>query len=222
MKSAKNVPSVIAFPRIDGPGGAFGRPPANSMRRPIRRPSRRSCPMRTPAYGPCVNEADRREREAKQLRRLAEVLQFDARRKAAFVALRPEGREDDRPVAGGAVGRPDRQRRSRRRRLRPRGRSPGQASPRRRFRRDADAGARLKALDEHLFKKLGFHGSRTDFYNRSNSYPERSHRRPRRNPDHVGRAVYRAGAAIGRECRGNRTAGTVPGAGSHRCRTTRR
>lgn len=34
----------------------------------------------------------------------------------------------------------------------------------------ADAQARLKALDEYLFKKLGYHGSRTDFYNRSNSY----------------------------------------------------
>jgi serine protease Do len=34
----------------------------------------------------------------------------------------------------------------------------------------ADADARLKVLDDYLFKKLGFHGSRTDFYNRSNSY----------------------------------------------------
>ena len=33
-----------------------------------------------------------------------------------------------------------------------------------------DAEAKLKVLDEYLFKKLGFHGSRTDFDNRSNSY----------------------------------------------------
>ena len=34
----------------------------------------------------------------------------------------------------------------------------------------ASADARLRALDDYLFKKLGFHGSRTDFNNRSNSY----------------------------------------------------
>ena len=36
--------------------------------------------------------------------------------------------------------------------------------------KNADSAARLDALDNHLFKKLGFHGSRTDFYSRSNSY----------------------------------------------------
>ena len=34
----------------------------------------------------------------------------------------------------------------------------------------ADAKVAVEALDEYLFKKLGYHGSRTDFYNRSNSY----------------------------------------------------
>ncbi|HEX7449753.1 MAG TPA: tetratricopeptide repeat protein [Pirellulales bacterium] len=35
---------------------------------------------------------------------------------------------------------------------------------------DADEAARLAALDEYLFKLNGFHGSRTDYYNRRNSY----------------------------------------------------
>lgn len=35
---------------------------------------------------------------------------------------------------------------------------------------DADESAKLVALDKHLFEELGFHGSRTDYYHRSNSY----------------------------------------------------
>ncbi len=35
---------------------------------------------------------------------------------------------------------------------------------------DADEQARIAALDKHLFEDLGFHGSRTDYYHRSNSY----------------------------------------------------
>lgn len=35
---------------------------------------------------------------------------------------------------------------------------------------DADEPTTLAAMDRHLFEELGFHGSRTDYYNRSNSY----------------------------------------------------
>jgi regulator of sirC expression with transglutaminase-like and TPR domain len=114
-------------------------------------------------------EADRREREAKHLRRLAEVVQLKrvekeleslfARKdeksiellRAALLVARIDNddldvdvyvREVDRLAEAVRAGLPPR----------------------------ADAAARLKALDEHLFKKLGFHGSRTDFYNRSNSF----------------------------------------------------
>lgn len=34
----------------------------------------------------------------------------------------------------------------------------------------ADEKSKLAALDRYLFEELGFHGSRTDYYNRSNSY----------------------------------------------------
>jgi regulator of sirC expression with transglutaminase-like and TPR domain len=36
--------------------------------------------------------------------------------------------------------------------------------------KDADDGAKLAALNKYLFAECGFHGSRTDYYNRSNSY----------------------------------------------------
>jgi serine protease Do len=36
--------------------------------------------------------------------------------------------------------------------------------------KDADDKARLAALDKYLFEERGFHGSRGDYYNRSNSY----------------------------------------------------
>lgn len=39
-----------------------------------------------------------------------------------------------------------------------------------RFPIDADEPTRLKALNEYLFATIGFHGSRADYYNRSNSY----------------------------------------------------
>ena len=39
-----------------------------------------------------------------------------------------------------------------------------------RFAADADEPTRLKALNEYLFAASGFHGSRADYYNRSNSY----------------------------------------------------
>ncbi len=38
---------------------------------------------------------------------------------------------------------------------------------------DADEKARLAALDDYLFKQNGFHGSRTDYYHRANSYLNR-------------------------------------------------
>ena len=36
--------------------------------------------------------------------------------------------------------------------------------------KDASESARLAALNKHLFKELGFHGSRTNYYSRANSY----------------------------------------------------
>src|SRR5205823_14916082 len=36
--------------------------------------------------------------------------------------------------------------------------------------KDADEKAKLTALNQYLFKERGFHGSRTDYYSRSNSY----------------------------------------------------
>lgn len=39
--------------------------------------------------------------------------------------------------------------------------------------KDADGAARLAALDEYLFEQQGFHGSRTDYYHRANSYLNR-------------------------------------------------
>lgn len=39
-----------------------------------------------------------------------------------------------------------------------------------RFDEDADEHARLAALNKYLFEEMGFHGSRTNYYHRSNSY----------------------------------------------------
>lgn len=39
-----------------------------------------------------------------------------------------------------------------------------------RIKKDADPANRLQALNDYLFKERGFHGSRTDYYNRANSY----------------------------------------------------
>src|SRR5205814_3379958 len=36
--------------------------------------------------------------------------------------------------------------------------------------KDADEAAKLKALNKFLFEQRGFHGSRGDYYHRSNSY----------------------------------------------------
>src|SRR5262249_30239384 len=38
------------------------------------------------------------------------------------------------------------------------------------FQKKADEPARLKALNQYLFKERGFHGSRVDYYTRANSY----------------------------------------------------
>jgi regulator of sirC expression with transglutaminase-like and TPR domain len=114
-------------------------------------------------------EADRREREAKQLRRLAEVLQLTrVEKELSSLFARKDEKSIDLLRAALLVARidnddldvdayirdVDRLAEAVRAALPPR----------------ADAAARLKALDEHLFKKLGFHGSRTDFHNRSNSF----------------------------------------------------
>lgn len=39
-----------------------------------------------------------------------------------------------------------------------------------RLKPDASEAEKLKTLDKYLFDEMGFHGSRTDYYNRSNSY----------------------------------------------------
>lgn len=39
--------------------------------------------------------------------------------------------------------------------------------------KEADENARLAALDDYLFRQNGFHGSRTDYYHRANSYLNR-------------------------------------------------
>ena len=38
---------------------------------------------------------------------------------------------------------------------------------------EADEKQKLAALDDYLFKTQGFHGSRTDYYHRANSYVSR-------------------------------------------------
>src|SRR5205085_9152402 len=38
------------------------------------------------------------------------------------------------------------------------------------FPQDADEAAKLTALNKYLFTERGFHGSRSDYYNRANSY----------------------------------------------------
>ncbi len=40
--------------------------------------------------------------------------------------------------------------------------------------KDADASARLAALNKYLFQENGYHGSRTDYYHRANSYLSRT------------------------------------------------
>ena len=114
-------------------------------------------------------EADRREREAKQLRRLAEALQLTRveQQLALIFAVKDEMKIDllraalliarvdnDDLDVDAYVREVDRLAAAVRAALPP----------------HADADTRLKGLDEYMFKKLGFHGSRIDFYNRSNSY----------------------------------------------------
>jgi serine protease Do len=114
-------------------------------------------------------EADRRERQAKQLRRLAAELrlaQVEQQLSALFkpademkidllrAALLVSRLDNDDLDVEAYLGEVDRMAATIRASLPPK----------------ANAEARLKALDEYLFKKLGFHGSRTDFNNRSNSY----------------------------------------------------
>ena len=72
----KNIPSVLPTPELTArvkklaDGLDLEAPPDPT------KPSLPSFPMRTTASVRCVDEADRREREAKQLRRLAETLQL--------------------------------------------------------------------------------------------------------------------------------------------------
>jgi serine protease Do len=113
--------------------------------------------------------ADRREREAKQLRRVAEEVQlrhvlnqiaaiFKGHKdpqidllRASLLVARIENQDID---VDAYVREVDRMAATVRSSLGP----------------NTNTQTRLKALDEYLFNKLGFHGSRTDFYNRSNSF----------------------------------------------------
>jgi regulator of sirC expression with transglutaminase-like and TPR domain len=113
--------------------------------------------------------ADRREREARQLRSLASAIEqrqiqrdldavfkgkaekdIDLLRAALLVA-----RADNAEIDVEAYQREVEQM---------------AASVRADLPKNADTQTKLRAIDDTLFKKLGFHGSRTDFYNRSNSY----------------------------------------------------
>jgi serine protease Do len=115
------------------------------------------------------HEADRREREAKQLRGLAEALKLTRVEQQLLSLFAPKDEmkvdllraalliariDNDDLDVDAYVREVDRLAAAVRAALPPK----------------ADADARLKTLDDYLFKKLGFHGSRTDFYNRSNSY----------------------------------------------------
>ena len=114
-------------------------------------------------------EADRRERQAKQLRRLAaEVRLAQVEQKLAALFKPADEMKIDLLRAALLVSRLDNDDLDVEAYLREVDRMA--AMVRASLPANADGEARLKALDEYLFKKLGFHGSRTDFNNRSNSY----------------------------------------------------
>jgi serine protease Do len=114
-------------------------------------------------------EADRRERQAKQLRRLAAELRLAQVEQKLSVLFKPA---DDMKIdllrAALLVSRLDNDDLDVEAYLREIDRMA--AAIRASLQMNANGEARLRALDEYLFKKLGFHGSRTDFNNRSNSY----------------------------------------------------
>jgi regulator of sirC expression with transglutaminase-like and TPR domain len=114
-------------------------------------------------------EADRRERQAKQLRRLAAELRLAQVEQQLSALFKPtDEMKIDLLRAALLISRLDNDDLDVEAYLREVDRMA--AAIRASLPADANAGARLAALDEYLFKKLGFHGSRTDFKNRSNSY----------------------------------------------------
>ena len=114
-------------------------------------------------------EADRRERQARQLRRLAaEVRLAQVERQLSALFVPADEMKIDLLRAALVVSRLDNDDLDVEAYLREVDRMA--ASVRSSLSPQASADARLRALDDYLFKKLGFHGSRTDFNNRSNSY----------------------------------------------------
>lgn len=114
-------------------------------------------------------EADRRERQAKQLRRLASELRLAQVEKQLSDLFKPtDEMKIDLLRAALVISRLDNDDLDVEAYLREVDRMA--ATIRASLPPHATAEARLAALDDYLFKKLGFHGSRTDFNNRSNSY----------------------------------------------------
>jgi len=114
-------------------------------------------------------EADRRERQAQQLRRLATELRLaQVEQKLSDLFKPADEMKIDLLRAALLISRLDNDDLDVEAYLREIDRMA--AAIRASLPTNANAEARLRALDEYLFKKLGFHGSRTDFNNRSNSY----------------------------------------------------
>jgi serine protease Do len=114
-------------------------------------------------------EADRRERQAKQLRRLAAELRLAQVEQKLSTLFKPvDEMKIDLLRAALLVSRLDNDDLDVEAYLREVDRMA--ATIRASLQTSANGEARLRALDDYLFKKLGFHGSRTDFNNRSNSY----------------------------------------------------
>ncbi len=114
-------------------------------------------------------EADRRERQARQLRRLAAELRLAQVEQSLSALFKPaDEMKIDLLRAALLVSRLDNDDLNVDAYLREVDRMA--ATIRASLQTNANSAARFRALDEYLFKKLGFHGSRTDFNSRSNSY----------------------------------------------------
>lgn len=114
-------------------------------------------------------QADRREREAKQLRRLADAVQLRRVQKELVAIFEHKNeKEIDLLRAALLVARIDNDDLDVDAYVHEVDRMAARIRPS--LKPNDGAEARLKALDEYLFKKRGFHGSRTDFDDRSNSY----------------------------------------------------
>jgi serine protease Do len=114
-------------------------------------------------------EADRRERQAKQLRRLAGELRLAQVEQQLAALFKPtDEMKIDLLRAALLISRLDNDDLDVEAYLREVDRMA--AAIRASLPPQANANARLAALEEYLFKKLGFHGSRTEFHSRSNSY----------------------------------------------------